>query len=130
MVKLLARAMKQVFRPSLLLVASAFLLNCQGLSSEENAPQVPTSPINEIVASPHSEATPIYLGGEVVQQAPFLQGGAYLLRDETGQIWIFTTTTLPKTGDRIVLRGKPEYQDIPIGGQNLGESYIRELERL
>ncbi|MDY7015897.1 MAG: hypothetical protein SVX43_20345 [Cyanobacteriota bacterium] len=91
---------------------------------------MPTSPIHEITSSPAPDAAPVYLGGEVLRQAPFLQGGAYLLQDETGQIWVVTREELPQAGANIVVQGKPEYQDIPIREQALGEIYIRELERL
>ncbi|MDY6785190.1 MAG: hypothetical protein SW833_22035 [Cyanobacteriota bacterium] len=122
--------MKQVFRLSLLAIASPFFLNCQGLSLGENTPQVPTSPIGQIIYSSSLAPSPVYLKGEVVQRAPFLQGGGYLLRDETGQIWVISAATLPETGDRVVLRGQPQQREIPLGKQDLGETYIKELERL
>lgn len=121
--------MKQGFRLSLFAIASALLLGCQGFSLG-NAPTVPTSSIQEIRQLQDRETTAVYLKGQVVRQAPFLRGGAYLLQDGTGQIWVVTEGSLPTTGDEIVIQGKPEYQAISVGGQDLGEVFVRELEQL
>lgn len=70
------------------------------------------------------------LQGKVVRQAPFLQGGAYLLQDKTGQIWVVTKRILPQTGADILLQGGQEYKQIAIGNRKAGEVYVQELERL
>jgi hypothetical protein len=72
----------------------------------------------------------VYLKGNVENKAPFLGTGAYLLRDDTGSIWIVSEQPLPSPGDEIVLKGQVTYQSIPIAGQELGEVYLKELEQL
>jgi hypothetical protein len=120
--------MKQVVQLGLLPLLSVMLFGCgEGFSA--NQPDVPLSSIREVRQQSNPGAM-IYLKGQVMQQAPFLQGGAYLLRDETGQIWVVTAGSLPKTGDEAIVKGQPSYQSIPVGGQELGEVYVRELEQV
>ncbi|NEO46704.1 MAG: DNA-binding protein, partial [Moorea sp. SIO4A3] len=38
--------------------------------------------------------------------------------------------TLPNIGDQVLIQGKPQFQSIPIAGQDLGELFIQELEQL
>ncbi len=77
-----------------------------------------------------TEGTVIYLQGIVRNQAPFLDQGAYQLEDTTGKVWVITSHPLPKTGEQIALKGKVVYQSIPIAGQELGEFYLVELEKV
>lgn len=72
----------------------------------------------------------IYLEGQVANQAPFLAAGAYELQDPTGSIWVITNRTLPKIDDEILIQGQLKFQSIPLAGQDLGEVYIQEQQRL
>ncbi|NEP13426.1 MAG: hypothetical protein F6K14_25110 [Symploca sp. SIO2C1] len=85
--------------------------------------------ISDIPPTQNATAT-VHLLGEVITKAPFLESGAYQIKDETGTIWIITNQTLPEVGDGILLKGQLQYQSIPIGGQELGEVYIQEQEQL
>ncbi|MGK7923559.1 MAG: hypothetical protein AB4080_26535 [Trichodesmium sp.] len=75
----------------------------------------------------------VYLKGTVESLAPFIETGAYELTDNTGSIWIFTTSELPKIGTEITIKGKIRYQSIVVpqlDNQDVGEFYIEEVERI
>lgn len=84
-----------------------------------------TTPIEDI-SQQEADAT-LYLQGKVIQQAPFLGNGAYLLQDQTGKIWIRTNRNLPKLGTEITIKAQVKYQSIAIGNQEMGEFYLVEL---
>lgn len=86
-----------------------------------------TTDIADIQQNRNAYST-IYLKGVVEKSAPFLGSGAYELKDASGSIWVVRDRALPKQGDQITIKGKVEYQSIPIAGQELGEVYIKELE--
>ncbi|GEM_PF-1237359 len=77
-----------------------------------------------------SSGIQIYLTGEVTEKVPFLGLSAYALRDETGTIWVFTDQLIPVTGERILIEGEIQYQSIPIEGQEVGEFYVKQVQRL
>ncbi|MFW6359398.1 MAG: hypothetical protein ACOC0N_09345 [Chroococcales cyanobacterium] len=72
----------------------------------------------------------VYLKGQVRSIAPFVDSGAYLLEDTTDNIWVMTSESLPKRGDEVLIRGQVDYESISIGGQEMGEVYVQELEQL
>ncbi|MEB3339719.1 hypothetical protein [Okeania sp.] len=75
----------------------------------------------------------VHLKGTVESIAPFIETGAYELKDNTGSIWILTKTNLPKIGTEITVKGKVHYQSIVVpemGNQDVGDFYIQELERI
>ncbi|WP_446362922.1 hypothetical protein [Coleofasciculus chthonoplastes] len=72
----------------------------------------------------------VYLQGQVISQAPFLNSGAYQLEDTTGKIWVVSNQELPKVGDLVVIRGQVQFQSIPISGQEMGEVYLQETEKI
>ncbi len=92
------------------------------------------TPIGELSPQSSTESTAeeniIYLEGKVVDSAPFMESGSYQLQDQTGTVWVLTDGPLPETGDRIQITGKVTYQSIPIEGQDVGELYILEVEKL
>lgn len=92
------------------------------------------TPIGELSPQSSAEITSeddiIYLEGEVVDRAPFMDSGSYQLQDQTGTVWVLTNGPLPQTGDRVQITGKVTYQSIPINGQDMGELYILEVEKL
>lgn len=90
---------------------------------------VKVTKISDLTQAQNTTAT-VHLLGEVVTKAPFLESGAYQLKDDTGTIWVITNQTLPEVGDGILIKGQLQYQSIPIGGQELGEVYIQEQEQL
>jgi hypothetical protein len=67
----------------------------------------------------------VYLRGTVSNYAPFLTGGAYLLQDGSGKIWIRTNSNkLPRQGEEIVIKGKIDFEAIPQGSQTVNEVYV------
>lgn len=92
------------------------------------------TPIGELSPQPSTESTSeeaiIYLEGKVVDRAPFMDSGSYQLQDQTGTVWVLTDGPLPQTGDRVQITGKVTYQSIPMGGQDVGELYILEVEQV
>ncbi|XHU95847.1 MAG: DNA-binding protein [cyanobacterium endosymbiont of Rhopalodia gibba] len=111
------------------------IIGCNRLNFLKKA-QIPVTPINEIIQyqqpkelSQTQEAF-YYIKGTVVDHAPFMDNGSYKLQDDTGTVWVLTNGTLPKAGDSITIKGRVEYQPISIGGQDLGELYILEVEQL
>lgn len=72
----------------------------------------------------------VYLEGQVRKRVPFLDSSAYLLEDDTGNIWVVTTATPPNEGEPVVIKGQVKYQSIPISGKELGEVYILEQKQL
>ncbi|HAC63566.1 MAG TPA: DNA-binding protein [Cyanothece sp. UBA12306] len=92
--------------------------------------QPPVTPIRELLEDEKTEDEAIYLQGTVVDRAPFMDNGSYQLQDETGTVWVLTNGVLPQTGDQIMIKGQIQYQAIDLGGQDLGELYIVEVEQL
>lgn len=76
--------------------------------------------------------TNVFLKGKVQNMAPFLETGAYELKDATGSILVFTTDNLPVLGEEITVKGRVRYQSItPAGmGADVGAFYVEELERI
>lgn len=73
----------------------------------------------------------VYLQGTVGDQAPLLDAQLYELQDSTGRIWVLSRTEPPlQSGEMVLIKGKVRYQDIEIAGQNLGDVYIEEEQRL
>ncbi|MEQ9485377.1 hypothetical protein [Coleofasciculus sp. F4-SAH-05] len=90
---------------------------------------VDVTAIREIQSAQTSQQV-VYLQGQVISQAPFLNSGAYQLEDTTGKIWVVSNQELPKVGDRVVIRGQVQFQSIPISGQEMGEVYLQETEKI
>ena len=72
----------------------------------------------------------VYLTGEVVHLAPLVDRTAYQIKDSTGTAWIVTATQPPIQGQQINIKGKIQYQSLPLAEQELGNFYVVELERL
>lgn len=83
------------------------------------------------------------LHGQITQVAPFLQGQAYKLTDETGDIWVVSrsvdfnlshlnnnnlnNSAEPKPVS-VLVKGLIRYQSIPAGGKDWGEVYLEEQQ--
>lgn len=72
----------------------------------------------------------VYVEGNVIHKAPFLGSGAYQLEDNSGSVWIVTTAPLPPIGEEVRIRGKVQYESLPLAEQDWGEFYILELKKL
>ncbi|HEY9668080.1 MAG TPA: hypothetical protein V6C91_14815 [Coleofasciculaceae cyanobacterium] len=72
----------------------------------------------------------IYLQGQVTNRAPLLRYSAYQLKDATGTIWVFTNQAMPSIGDEVSIKGRLQFQSIPVGGQEVGELYVQQEQLL
>jgi hypothetical protein len=87
----------------------------------------PVTPIGE--ASQSGRAT-VYLAGTVERQLPLVGQGLYQLVDDSGAIWVVSATEPPSVGDAVAVRAVIRYEQILLQGQDVGEYYAEELERL
>ncbi|OKH16807.1 DNA-binding protein [Fischerella major NIES-592] len=102
------------------------LVSCSNFSfSRINTLGANVTPIRELRSQPDSNTT-VYIQGKVEKIAPLWKRRAYLVRDETGKIWVITNQTNLRVGDQVVIKGKIRYRSIPIAGREYGEVYIEE----
>ncbi|MDV3001306.1 MAG: hypothetical protein N5P05_002912 [Chroococcopsis gigantea SAG 12.99] len=127
-----------MFVKSLLIPSTAIvlllggLLGCTALADLGIAvPDSGNPPVISIeVLTGKPKGAVVYIQGKVTDYAPFLNGGAYLVEDASGQIWIRTKGTPPKVGQSILVKGKIDYQSINVASQDIGGAYVDELEQL
>lgn len=85
------------------------------------------TPIQQVRGKWQLDST-VYLRGQVVNQVPLQESWAYEVQDSTGTIWVFTHQPVPD--GQILLKGKVQYQSVPIDNQDVGEAYILEEARI
>ncbi len=81
-------------------------------------------PISEIQAK-HDEAT-VCVQGKVINVVPLIQQQVYQVKDSTGTVWVLTHRADLRVEDQVSVNGKTHYQNISIGGKDMGEVYIEE----
>ncbi|HEY9613432.1 hypothetical protein [Allocoleopsis sp.] len=113
-----------VFGVGLIGCSNSGLLGISGFNMGANAIK-----IRDISQNPNNDAI-VYLQGQVTNRAPLLDSSAYQLKDATGSIWVFTNQNVPNLGDEVSIKGKLQFQSIPVGGQELGEVYVQEEQLL
>lgn len=117
--------------PGLLIVAATACgpVDSAGISANQ---LVNGAKVTEIQALAEASDRPktVYLQGTVSDRAPLLSGHAYRLQDESGQIWVITTSELPNLGEERLIQGTVRYQSIPVSGQELGERFVEETQVL
>ncbi len=119
---------------TLLLALMSGLGGCENLSQSTTQLQrrLRTTPIAHLEQK-RKVGAKVYVTGTVENQAPFVGAAAYQLQDSTGSVWVFTTNALPDMGEKILIQGKVEYESITLeemGGQDIGDIYLKELERI
>jgi len=87
----------------------------------------PIVPIAEVDQHHQSEA---YLEGRVEQHLPLLGQGLYQLIDDSGEIWVVSADSPPAVGEFVTIRAVIHYESILMQGQEIGEHYAEEVERL
>jgi hypothetical protein len=87
----------------------------------------PVTPIGEVS---QSRGTTVYLDGIVARHLPLLGQGLYELVDDSGAIWVLSPTAPPPLGTALTVRAVLQYEQILLRGQDIGEYYAQELERL
>ncbi|MDJ1175148.1 hypothetical protein [Roseofilum capinflatum] len=115
---------------SLVLMASLWGCNLESPSPFEFS--LPSNSITPIESLSPTASETVYVQGRVVKVIPLLNRYAYQLEDDTGIVVVLTTGEVqePAIGDSVKVRGQLRHQSIPIQGQELGEVYVLELERL
>lgn len=115
---------------SLVLMASLWGCNLESPSLFDLS--LPSNLITPIESLSPTASETVYLQGRVVKLIPLLNRYAYQLEDDTGVVVVLTTGEVqePAIGDSVKVRGQLRHQSIPIQGQELGEVYVLELERL
>lgn len=86
------------------------------------------TPIDQ-ASSSQSEA-PVLLQGQVQQQIPLLNQWLYEIQDDSGRIWVLTETSPPPSGSVVRIRSQIRYEQVLMQGNDIGEYYAEELERL
>lgn len=69
------------------------------------------------------------LQGTVSDRAPLVEGGVYLLEDETGEIWVLSRESLPESGVTLQVNGVLRDREILINATDYGEVYLEERDR-
>ncbi|MBD0335736.1 MAG: hypothetical protein ICV62_09620 [Cyanobacteria bacterium Co-bin13] len=87
------------------------------------------TPVSDVPALT-ADAAETHLEGQVQQQVPLLDQWLYELKDDSGSIWVMTPTPPPAPGESVVIRARIHYEPILVQGNDLGEHYAEELERL
>lgn len=87
----------------------------------------PVTPIAEVS---QNQPSAVYLAGTVERHLPLVGQGLYQLVDETGAIWVLSREAPPPVGTSIVIRATLQYEQILMQGQDIGQHYAQELERL
>lgn len=96
-----------------------------GLNASTFRIGVNVTPIGKLKLQP-KVADPVYIQGKIARKVPLLEQQAYQIDDSTGKIWVVTSQTRWKEGDRVVVKGQLRYQNIPIANRELGELYLEE----
>lgn len=84
-------------------------------------------PIEAIHNQPEINQTTT-IQGTIQQRVPLLNGWLYQVQDQTGLIWVLTTTSPPSLGTHVIVRGNIQYESVLMGGVDIGESYLDEVE--
>lgn len=87
-------------------------------------------PITPIGEASQSQRDTIYLAGTAGRQLPLVGQGLYELTDDSGSIWVLSAAAPPPQGEPVTLRAAIRYEQILLRGQDIGEYYAEELERL
>jgi len=74
--------------------------------------------------------TAVTVAGEVMAVLPLLDQALYQLADDSGQVWVLTSVPAPSLGTELRLEGEIRYEPIFVRGQDIGEIYVLERQRL
>ena len=88
------------------------------------------NPVTPIAAVGQSRQATVYLAGRVDRHLPLVGQGLYELVDASGSIWVISPETPPPVGTVLTVRATIQYEQILLRGQDIGDHYAEELERL
>lgn len=87
-------------------------------------------PVTPIAAASQNRGSTVYLAGTVERQLSLVDQGLYELADDSGSIWVLSAEAPPPVDASVALRATIQYEQILLQGQDIGEYYAEELERL
>ncbi|WP_052049917.1 hypothetical protein [Leptolyngbya sp. KIOST-1] len=87
-------------------------------------------PVTPIADAGQGDRASLYLTGTVERQLPLVGQSLYELVDESGAIWVLSALEPPALGAALTIRASLQYEQILLQGQDIGEYYAQELERL
>jgi len=87
----------------------------------------PTVTIQEL--SPEQQNDTVQIEGQVVRQAPLLEGALYQLQDDGGTIWVFTPAAPPAESALVRVVGTVQVEPISVGGIDISDYYLQESDR-
>lgn len=64
------------------------------------------------------------------QHVPLLDQWLYQLQDSSGHIWVLTSSPPPALGSTVSIQAVIHYEPILLGGEDIGEHYAEEQERV
>ncbi|MFP4651645.1 MAG: hypothetical protein ACLFM4_04355 [Phormidium sp.] len=106
------------------LLSGLFLLSGCGTPLDLGVTVTPIERLSE-----EALGTEVTVEGLVGDRAPLLDAGAYLLQDETGEIWVISDDGVPEAGESLRVQGTLEQREILINQQDYGERYLQEQQR-
>lgn len=116
------------------LILSSLLVGCLGFAScqlnqSSDKVEVTITPVGELNTDPGGPES-VYVQGTVRDRAPLLNQTAYLLQDNTGQIWVLTNNSPPESGQTLTIQAKIKLKSIVLQQQLSEEVYLQELRQL
>ncbi|MGB3137491.1 MAG: hypothetical protein WBB18_11865 [Nodosilinea sp.] len=87
-------------------------------------------PVTPVAEAAESRYSTVYLAGTVKRQLPLVEQGLYQLVDESGAVWVLSGAAPPAVDASLTIRATIQYEQILLQGQDIGEYYAEELERL
>lgn len=105
-------------------VSSCAYSGQSGLNGVNFSIGVNVTPIREL--KPRQDKATVYILGKVSSSVPLVKQQVYQINDSTGKIWVLTKQTGWKEGQSVVVKGKVNYQSIPLAGKEFGEIYLEE----
>ncbi|HLO83419.1 MAG TPA: hypothetical protein VK203_00215 [Nostocaceae cyanobacterium] len=119
------------YRWGLTFVLIAGLYSCSNFQNADlgrnKLPQnANVTPIREIKQPAQGKQVTVYIQGTIAKQAALIGQKVYQIDDSTGKIWVVTNQNNLQVGQQVVLKGKVQYQSIPLGGREYGEVYLIE----
>ncbi|MGB2926698.1 MAG: hypothetical protein WBB82_15465 [Limnothrix sp.] len=127
----------KVSRWAIAIVTAGSLVSCNAwsvLSQQDSVPLLAQKRNISVTAiASLNSANPgsnVHIKGVVAQNAPFIEGGAYEIQDQTGTIWVITNAPLPAAGTEVLISGELNFHDLRLGANDFGEVFVTEIAAL
>lgn len=87
----------------------------------------PTATIQEL--SPAQQNATLQIEGQVVGQAPLLEGSMYQLQDDSGTVWVLSDDAPPAASSSVRVVGTLQVEPIRVEGIDISDFYLQESDR-